>query len=395
MQVPKGFEKLGLDVGNLWKLHGSLYGLKQALLIWNKLLNNVLKSFGWRRLSSDWCIYIWCDSKSHLMILAVHVDDMLLAGNSHELMEDAKTWLAKHFKIKDMGNLKLVVGLEVICDERRGTTKVSQGHFIDKLAIQYHQETAPTSLTPLSSRFAFTSEDSPSTGMDKEEMSHIPYRLLVGALMYIMIGTRPDISFVVGCLSQYLINPGKPHWDQALRILNYLRATWNLVISYSQNLIGSLMLRGFSDSDWVGEKDGSRLTSGYIWMLCGGPISWKSRLQPIVALSSTEAEYITITAAAQEGIWLCRVMGKLGFEQVGATDLAVDNEGAIALSENPQAHLRTKHIWLRYHFIWQYVQEGVIKPYYVSTHKNIADIFTKNLLKDKFLELRQAMGLTQ
>ena len=201
MQAPKGFEKLGLDVGNLWKLHGLLYGLKQAPLIWNKLLDNVLKSFGWRRLSSDWCIYIWRDSKSHLMILAVHVDDMLLAGNSRELMEDAKTWLAKHFKIKDMGNPKLVVGLEVICDERRGTTEVSQGHFIDKLAIRYHQETAHTSPTPLSSSFVFTSEDSPLTETDKEEMSHILYRSLVGALMYIMISTRPDISFAVGCLS--------------------------------------------------------------------------------------------------------------------------------------------------------------------------------------------------
>ena len=229
-------------MGNLWKLHGSLYGLKQALLIWNKLLDNVLKSFGWRRLSSDWCIYIWRDSKSHLMILAVHVDDMLLAGNSRELMEDAKTWLAKHFKIKDMGNPKLVVGLEVIRDERRGTTEVSQGHFIDELAIRYHQETAPTSPTPLSSGFVFTSEDSLSTGTDKEEMSHILYHSLVGALMYIMISTCPDISFAVGCLSQYLINPGKPHWDQALHVLNYLRATRNLVVSYSRNSIGGLTL---------------------------------------------------------------------------------------------------------------------------------------------------------
>jgi hypothetical protein len=104
------------------------------------------------------------------------------------------------------------------------------------------------------------------------------------------------------------------------------------------------------------------------------------------------AKYITVTMAAQEGIWLCRVMGELGFEQVGATNLAVNNEGAIALSENPQAHPHTKHIRLRYR---QYVQEGVIKPHYVSTHDNIADIFTKNLPKDKFLELRRAMGLTQ
>ena len=135
MQAPKGFERLGLDVGSLWRLHGSLYSLKQALLVWNKLLDGVLKSFGWRRLLSDWCIYVWCDSRERLMILAVHVDDMLLAGNSCELMEEVKTWLAKHFKIKDMGSPKLVVGLEVICNTEQGTTSISQGHFVDKLAI--------------------------------------------------------------------------------------------------------------------------------------------------------------------------------------------------------------------------------------------------------------------
>ena len=329
------------------------------------------------------------------MILAVHVDDMLLAGSSRELMDEAKAWLAKHFKIKDMGSPKLVVGLEIIRDEERGTTAISQGHFVDELAVRYHQTTAPTAPTPLSSGFEFTNEDCPSTEADKEEMTHLPYRSLVGALMYVMIGTRPDISFAVGCLSRYLINPGKRHWDQALRVLNYLRGTRGLVIKYSQNSPNGLTLRGFSDSDWAGERDGSQSTSGYVWMLSGGPVSWKSRLQPIVALSSTEAEYITVTAAAQEGIWLRRVMSELGFEQVGATELAVDNEGAIALSENPQAHPRTKHIRLRYHFIRQYVQEGVIRPHYVSTHDNIADIFTKNLPKDKFFELRQALGLAQ
>ena len=117
MQAPKGFEKLGLDLGSLWGLHGSLYSLKQALLIWNQLLDGVLKSFGWHRLLLDWCIYVWHDSRGRLMILAVHVDDMLLAGNNHELMEEAKTWLGKQFKIKDMGTLNLVISLEVICDK--------------------------------------------------------------------------------------------------------------------------------------------------------------------------------------------------------------------------------------------------------------------------------------
>ena len=130
-------------------------------------------------------------------------------------------------------------------------------------------------------------------------------------------------------------------------------------------------------------------------MLSGGLISWKSRLQPIIALLSTEAEYIMVTAAAQEGIWLHRVMGELGFEQVGVMNLAIDNEGVIVLSENPQAHPHTKYIWLWYHFIWQYVQEGTIKPQYISTHDNVTNIFTKNLPKDKFLELQLGMGLTQ
>src|SRR5258706_944520 len=242
MQAPKGFERLGLDVSNLWGLHGSLYGLKQAPLIWNKLLDKVLKSFGWRRLSLDWCIYIWHNSKGNFMILAVHVDDMLLAGNSCVLMEEAKAWLAKNFKIKDMGNLRLIVGLEVIRDIQQGTIAITQGHFIDELAVRYHQTAEPTSPTPLSSGFEFTGEDSPSTAMDREEMTHLPYRSLVGALMYIMIGTCPDISFTVRCLSRYLINPGKRHCDQALHVLNYLRGTRDLFISHSQHLSNGLTL---------------------------------------------------------------------------------------------------------------------------------------------------------
>src|SRR5258708_37358786 len=163
MRAPKGFKKLGFDMNNLWRLSGSLYGLKQASQIWNKLLDQVLKSFGWCRLSSDWCIYIWRDAKDRMMILAVHVDDMLLAGNSCDLMEEAKAWLAKHFKIKDMGNPKLIVGLDAIHDQSQGITSISHGHFIDELTVRYHQETAPTMPTPLSSRFEFTNEACPST----------------------------------------------------------------------------------------------------------------------------------------------------------------------------------------------------------------------------------------
>ena len=143
------------------------------------------------------------------MILTVHVDDMLLAGNSCELMEEVKTWLGKQFKIKDMGTPNLVVSLEVIHNKEQGTTAISQGHFIDELAVRYHQDTAPTALTPLSSGFEFMNEGCPLTEADKKEMTHHPYRSLVGALMYVMIGTHPDISFTVGCLSWYLINPSK------------------------------------------------------------------------------------------------------------------------------------------------------------------------------------------
>ena len=135
MWAPKGFKKLNLDLGSLWRLHSSLYGLKQAPLIWNKLLDKVLKSFRWCRLSSDWCIYIWHNQKGHVMILVVHINDMLLAGNNWILMDEAKAWLAKNFKIKDMGSPRLIIGLEVIQDMRQGTIAVSQGHFIDELTV--------------------------------------------------------------------------------------------------------------------------------------------------------------------------------------------------------------------------------------------------------------------
>ena len=179
-------------------------------------------------------------------------------------------------------------------------------------------------------------------------MKDYPYQSLIGTLMYAMLGTRPDIAFAVGALSKYSSNPGKVHWNEALHVLRYLGGTKDLALVFdgSKGADLSSLILGYSDSDWAGDMDTRRSTGGYVFFACGAAISWSSKLQISPALSSTEAEYMACTRAAQEAIWLRQFLDQLGYRQKNPTQLLGDNQGAIALAKNPGNHLQTKHIQL-------------------------------------------------
>jgi len=199
------------------------------------------------------------------------------------------------------------------------------------------------------------------------DMANVPYASLIGALMYAAIGTRPDIAFAVGALSRFLSNPGRRHWAEAKHVLSYLKGTSNYAICYStngsaiRNVFGYLRgigmrptedsFEGFSNSDWAGCVDTRRSTSGFVWIMGGGAICWRSKLQTIVTLSSTEAEYVGTTPAVQEVIWLRDLLRELGIIDDSPSLLNMDNRGVIALTRGAGDSNRTKHIDIRYHFI--------------------------------------------
>ena len=214
--------------------------------------------------------------------------------------------------------------------------------------------------------------------------------------MYAMLGVCPDIAYTVGCLSKYSANPSRTHLDQALHCLCYLAGTKTFGLKYDGNLDGDMLslILGYLDSDWAGDMDTRCSTGGYVFLMCGAAISWSSKLQTSPALPSVEAEYMAITRAAQEAIWICQLLEDLGYRQTRPTTLFGDNQGAIALASNPSDHLRTKHIALRHHFIRFAVSNDAVLLEYISTSEMAADGFTKELSGPKHRSFIEMLGLS-
>jgi hypothetical protein len=231
---------------------------------------------------------------------------MGLLCNNLVFMEKQKREIGKVFKIKDLGPISRLLGLAIDYDREKGVLQLSQGQYIQQSLERYGFNDGRTHPTPLSSGSKLTKADCPQTTTDVEAMKAFPYQSLIGTLMYAMLGTRPDIAFAVGTLSKYSSNPGRKHWNEAAHILRYLGGTKDLGLVYDRRKGANLssFILGYTDSDWAGDLDTRRSTGGFVFLACGAAISWSSKLQLSPALSSTEAEYMACTRAAQEAIWL-------------------------------------------------------------------------------------------
>eukprot|EP00253_Pinus_taeda_P004760 PITA_04760 len=213
-----------------------------------------------------------------------------------------------------------------------------------------------------------SAEQCPKTQEEEEDMSRVPYASAVGSLMYAMVCTRPDIAHAVGVLSRFMSKPGKEHWSTVKRVFRYLCGT--------------------SDYDWAGDLDQRRSTSGYVFNLFGGAVSWMSKKQSVVALSTTEAEYMAATHASKEAVWLQRLCSSMGLVQ-GAIRIDCDSQSAIFLAKNPAYHSKTKHIDVQYHFVRDMIEDKKVLLVKVDTLKNTADALTKSVSSEKFLGEKQ------
>lgn len=391
MRLPHG---IGANSGKVVRLLRSIYGLKQASRVWNQLLDTELEKLGFRRIHADFCIYIIKRGK-YLCFLAVYVDDMGILCNDLDFMQKIKDQIGRRFKIKDLGAIAQLLGLAIEYNRDARTLRLSQTRYVEESLQRYGFDDSRTHPTPLGSGVKLSKDDCPTTSSEIEAMKDYPYQSLIGTLMYAMLGTRPDIAFAVGTLSKFSSNPGKVHWDQAVHVLRYLAGTKGYGLEFNGNTdvdMSSLIL-GYTDSDWAGDTDTRRSTSGYVFLMCGSAISWSSKLQTSPALSSTEAEYMACTRAAQEAIWLRQLLEQLGFEQTNPTPLLGDNQGAIALAKNPGDHPRTKHIQLRYHFIRFAISDGQITLDYIPTDQMAADGLTKGLSGEKHGMFLRMLGM--
>lgn len=227
---------------------------------------------------------------------------------------------------------------------------------------------------------------------DVERLTKVPYRSLVGCLIYLAVGTRPDISYSVQQLSQFLDCYSYSHWNAAIRVVRYLKGTRDLQLVLGGT--NDIKIIGFTDSDWANCPDTRRSVGGYLFTLGSGPISWQSKRQRTVATSSCEAEYTAAFEASKEAMWLRTLLTSIDFTPTGPTSLLCDNNAAIILSGDPAFHARVKHFDIRYHFLRDRVQSNDISLSYINTRDNIADIFTKPLGATIFARLRTFLGLT-
>jgi hypothetical protein len=233
----------------------------------------------------------------------------------------------------------------------------------------------------------------PKDGSERATMSKLPYREMLGSLMYAAVATRPDIAYAVNTLARYQENPGPAHFTALKRIFAYLHATANWCLTYdAKNTPGPLV--GFTDTDGH-STEGRHAISGYVFTLNGGAVSWSSKRQELVTLSTTEAKYVAQTHAAKEALWLSMLRSEVLGRPLAPLTLYADNQGAIALACNDRFHARTKHINIRYHFIRELVEQKKILLAYVPSVSNVADILTKALASPLFKHLASKLGLRQ
>lgn len=380
MEQPEMFIEEGHEA-KVCKLLKPLYGLKQSGREWYKKLDNYITKNGGKRTSADPCVYVFGKDDDRVIII-IYVDDLILASKELTELEGIKSKMKSTFKMTDLGQISNILGISIQREGATGRMHLSQKKYIEELLEKFNMKIAKTVSTPIDPNLKITKEMSPTTEDEREEMKNRPYRELIGGLIYLANATRPDIAFAASTLSRFCSDPGRDHWIIAKRILRYLKATSHYGITYGKD---GKQLRAYTDSDWAGDLDDRRSCSGNVLMLSTGPISWKSKKQASVALSTMEAEYAALCEVSREIVYIRRLLIHMGFEKyvTSPIDVFCDNQSAIHLSKNAVYHKRSKHIDINFHFTRELVERKEIVIHYLQTELMLSDILTKSLTRYK------------
>lgn len=378
MEQPEIFIK---DDKKVCKLHKPLYGLKQSGREWYKRLDKFVTQQGGCRNEADPCLYVFGKNEKRV-IMIIYVDDIILASKDLKELNTVKRKLKSEFEITDLGQITDILGIHIEREGETGSIKLSQEKYINDLLKKFNMNSAKTVSTPIESNTKITKDLEPKDDEERKQMKNRPYRELVGGLIYLANATRPDIVYAANTLSRFCSDPGEEHWRLAKRVLQYLKGTKTYGIKYTKN---KQKLNAYTDSDWGGDVEDRRSQSGSVLTLAGGAITWKSKKQPTVSLSTMEAEYIALSEVSKEVIYLKRLLNHMQFYRFVENPVCVlcDNQSAIELAKNAVYHKRSKHIDIRFHFTRELVEKNEIKIVYLRTDSMLADILTKALPKIK------------
>lgn len=380
MHPPKGYTKA--KPGQVCRLIRSLYGLRQAARQWNLELSKHLLSIGYVQSKQDYSLFIKTDVTGSFTAVVAYVDDLLVTGNNDSEVMALKKSLHTAFTIKDLGPLKYFLGIEVSRNE--SGILLNQRKYILDLLRDTGMEDCKPALFPLPRNLNLSTQNGPP--LEDPEI----YRRLIGKLLYLNM-TRPDISFAVQQLSQFLQAPAQTHLSAALHVLKYLRGTINLGIFYSAS--NDLALTAYCDADWGSCPFSAKSLTGYAIFLGDSLISWKTKKQKTTSKSTCEAEYRSMSYTTSELIWLEGLLADLHVKIPQPIDLFCDNIAAKYLAENQVFQERTKHLKIDCHFVRDYVVSGFIKILHVRSALQLADILTKALGSDHHHFLSSKLGL--
>ena len=391
---PAGFEEYDEEGCELvWKLKKSLYGLRQSPRNWYQEFSGFLLDYGFEKSPHDPCVFTFKKAGVLKCVFIVYVDDVPsgVAGDS-EWYKEFIVALRKKYNLKE-GPLEWCLGIEIVRDAN--SVELRQTKYINDILERFDMADCKGASVPLDPGSVFSYEDSPKTPEQKAMMEQLPYsryRSLVGSLLYCAVATRPDISCAVSKISHVMSNPGPTHYTRAIYLLRYLKQTKHLGLKYTRNCgKNANVLTAYCDSDFAGCIDTRRSTSGYVFQLNGGPVSWYSKLQATVALSTTEAEYMALSACACDAVFLRGLLQYMDCEQTEPTVMFEDNIGCLCLTKDEVLHARTKHIDIRYHYLRELVKAKVCVATYCRTDEMLADILTKLLAKGVFTRFRDKL----
>ena len=379
VEQPPGFEDYE-NPNHVFKLKKALYGLKQAPRAWYERLSKFLIEKGFRRGKVDTTLFILIENKN-ILLVQVYVDDIIFGSTNESLCKFFSNLMQSEFEMSMMGELNFFLGLQI--KQGKEGTFVSQTKYCKELLKRFGMDNAKAMDTPMSTT-CYLDKDEQGKNIDVKK-----YRGMIGSLLY-LTASRPDIMFSVCMCARYQANPKESHLSAVKRIMKYLIGTLNVGLWYPKGSTCDLI--GYSDSDFAGCKLDRKSTSGTCHLLGNSLVSWHSKKQVSVALSTAEAEYVAAGSCCAQILWMKQQLVDYGL-MLDHIPIKCDNTSAINLTKNPVQHSRTKHIEIRHHFIRDHVEKGDVVIEFVETSKQLADIFTKPLCKESFFNIRNELGI--
>ena len=386
MKQPEGFVQPGLE-DYVCKLVHTIYGTMQGAHDWYETLTDTYEKLGYTTSRADPCVRYKKENGGYTLT-DTYTDDIFGASKTDEEVRMRKDEMGKEWEIKDVGENEYFLGMRVQQDIDKGTIRLTQRPYWEHVLNRFNLTNITPRNTPLPVGFTLEQAMSPKTDSERKEMADKPYRPVLGSVMWGQLATRPDLSFAVSLLSRFQADPGIEHWKGLLHVVGYIKNTMDYGLTYSRD--ADLTPLGYVDADYGGCRDTRRSTSGYVFTMAGGAVTWSSKRQATVALSTVEAEYVAMSRCAQQMIWMQTWLDEVEVTHDMPGMIKGDSRGAIALAKNTKDHGKVKHIDIRHHYLRELVKSGSILFDQIPSADNVADLFTKPLARDhhhRFLAL--------